>query len=100
MKQRLGRILWAIYLFILAWSAPLLALDLVPPGGELMATVMLVLPGGLAGWWMIEQSGRGGALAAALILMASWAAEHVGVTTGWPFGRYVYTGVLQPTIAG
>ncbi|HYF64521.1 MAG TPA: carotenoid biosynthesis protein, partial [Herpetosiphonaceae bacterium] len=100
MKQRIGRILWAIYLFLWGWSVPLLALDLVPAGGEWMATVMLILPGGLCGWWLIARFRSAGALAAAVILAGSWAAEHAGVLTGWPFGSYAYTGVLQPEIAG
>ena len=100
MRQRAGRILWAIYLFLWAWSVPLLALDLVPAGGELMASVMLILPGGLCGWWLIERFSSAGAAAAAAILVGSWATEHLGVTTGWPFGAYRYNGVLQPEIGG
>ncbi len=26
--------------------------------------------------------------------------ERVGTTTGWPFGRYTYTGRLRPAVAG
>lgn len=37
---------------------------------------------------------------AAVILPATWAVEKVGVTTGWPFGHYAYTGALQPQLAG
>ena len=37
---------------------------------------------------------------AAVILPATWAIEKVGITTGWPFGRYAYTGALQPQLAG
>jgi putative membrane protein len=100
MRQRAGRILWAVYLFLWAWSVPLLAFDLVPAGGELMASVMLILPGGLCGWWLIERFKSAGAAAAAVILLGSWATEHIGVTTGWPFGMYRYNGVLQPEIGG
>lgn len=100
MKQRVGRILWAIYLFLWAWSVPLLALDLVPPGGEFMATIMLVLPGSLCGWWLIERFRLAGTVATAVIAVGSWATEHVGVITGWPFGLYRYNGVLQPEIGG
>ncbi len=100
MRQRAGRILWAIYLFLWAWSVPLLALDLVPAGGELMSSVMLILPGSLCGWWLIERFESAGAAAVAVILVGSWATEHIGVTTGWPFGAYRYNGVLQPEIGG
>ncbi|MBN1137118.1 MAG: carotenoid biosynthesis protein [Anaerolineae bacterium] len=37
---------------------------------------------------------------AAVVLPATWAVEKVGVTTGWLFGRYAYTGALQPQLAG
>jgi len=37
---------------------------------------------------------------AAVILPAAWAVEKVGVTTGWLFGHYAYTGALQPQLAG
>jgi len=37
---------------------------------------------------------------AAVILPAAWAVEKVGVTTGWLFGHYAYTGGLQPQLAG
>ena len=100
MKQRIGRIVWAIYLFILAWSVPLLAFDLVPAGGELMATVMLVLPGGLCGWWLVRRFRGAGVVAVAVILVGSWATEHWGVLTGWPFGAYRYNDVLLPEIVG
>lgn len=40
----------------------------------------------------------GGAAAATTI--ATTAVERVGSTTGWPFGRYRYTGRLRPTIGG
>jgi len=36
----------------------------------------------------------------AVILAATWAVEKVGVTTGWLFGGYAYTGALQPQLAG
>lgn len=36
----------------------------------------------------------------AVILMASWFIEYWGVTTGFPFGDYRYTGILAPHIGG
>ncbi|HEY1017185.1 MAG TPA: carotenoid biosynthesis protein [Herpetosiphonaceae bacterium] len=101
---RAQRLAWASYLFLWFWSVPLLALDLVPPGGEAMASVMLILPGALAGWRLLERGGRPGRAAGWLvigaILVGSWAVEHLGVTSGWPFGRYRYEGVLLPTLVG
>lgn len=41
------------------------------------------------------------ALAAAVaVVVATTALERIGTTTGFPFGSYDYTGVLQPTVAG
>ncbi|XSG76561.1 carotenoid biosynthesis protein [Herpetosiphon llansteffanensis] len=97
---RLGHWLWVGYLFVWAWSVPLLAFDLVPAGGEFMATLMLVVPGGLAAWWLIQRYGSMGWLSTGIIGIGSWLTEHLGVTTGWPFGTYQYNGVLLPEIVG
>jgi len=46
---------------------------------------------------------RGWAFAAGYVVLAvglGFVAEVVGVHTGWPFGRYSYTGKLAPEIAG
>ena len=98
--QQFGRWAWFVYLFLWAWSVPLLALGLVPPGTEWMATVILVLAGSLCGWWLWQRFASTGLLVAMLIWGGSWAAEHVGVQTGLLFGRYEYSGVLQPTLGG
>lgn len=97
---RVGHWVWVGYLFVWAWSVPLLAFDLVPAGGEFMATVMLVVPGGLAAWWLIQRYGKLGWLSSIIIAVGSWLTEHLGVTTGWPFGTYQYNGVLLPEIVG
>lgn len=98
--QRIAGWAWYLYLFLWFWSVPLLAFGLVPPGTEWMGTVILVLSGGLCGWWLIERFGGRGALAALIIALGSWGAEHLGVSTGWPFGAYAYTGVLAPELGG
>ncbi|MBE2227769.1 MAG: carotenoid biosynthesis protein [Ignavibacteria bacterium] len=36
----------------------------------------------------------------AVIFMASWFVEYWGVTTGFPFGDYTYSGILAPHIGG
>lgn len=38
------------------------------------------------------------AVAAAWVLLLGWAVEFVGSRTGFPFGRYHYTGRLQPQL--
>ena len=49
-----------------------------------------------AGRWGLAAA-AGAALAVGLLTVL---AEGIGVATGWPFGRYEYTGVLQPAVAG
>lgn len=46
-------------------------------------------------WSMPRAVGTAGATA-----VLTTAVEHVGTTTGWPFGRYHYTAALQPKIVG
>jgi uncharacterized membrane protein len=36
----------------------------------------------------------------ALFASGGFAAEWIGVHTGWPFGRYLYTGALGPAVGG
>lgn len=38
--------------------------------------------------------------AAATVAAGTAAVEHLGTTTGFPFGRYAYTGALRPQVAG
>ena len=40
------------------------------------------------------------ALAASVVVAATAAVERLGTSTGWPFGRYRYTGRLRPEVAG
>ncbi len=40
------------------------------------------------------------ALAASVVVVATFVLEVVGSTTGWPFGAYDYTGALVPHLAG
>lgn len=35
-----------------------------------------------------------------LVLLLTWVVEWIGKTSGFPFGRYTYTAVLQPQILG
>ncbi|MEF3273511.1 MAG: carotenoid biosynthesis protein [Chloroflexus sp.] len=92
--------LFAIYLFIYPFAIVLVALDKVPVWGTWMGGALLILQGALMGVWLAVHYRRWGALAAGLILVISWAVEHIGATTGFPFGSYSYTDVLQPQIFG
>lgn len=92
--------LLAVYLFIYPVSLLLLALDRVPASGTWMGGAMLILLGVITALWLIENYGRRGLLTVLIILVVSWVVEHLGATTGFPFGSYAYTTVLQPQIIG
>lgn len=92
--------LFAFYLFLYPGSITLVALDRVPVWGTWMGGALLILQGTLAGLWLTVNYGRHGAIAAGWVLFLSWLVEHVGATTGFPFGAYSYTDVLQPQVLG
>lgn len=93
-------ILFGCYLFLYPGSIVLVALDRVPVWGTWMGGALLILLGALAGLWLTVNFGRWGAMASLWVLFLSWLIEHVGATTGFPFGAYSYTDVLQPQIFG
>jgi len=92
--------LLGLYLFIWPGSTLLVALGRVPVWGTWIGGALLILLGLLVGLWLCANYGRRGAVVAAAILLVSWAVEHLGVTTGFPFGSYGYTGTLQPKLLG
>ena len=49
-----------------------------------------------AGHWGVGRAG----IAAGFVIAATLGVEHLGSTTGFPFGDYDYTGALEPTVAG
>lgn len=93
-------LLLGCYLLLYPGSILLVALDRVPVWGTWMGGGLLILLGAIAGLWLVVNFGRWGALAAGWVLFLSWLVEHVGATTGFPFGSYTYTDVLQPQIFG
>jgi len=93
-------VLLGIYLFVYPWSILLLSLDLVPSWGTWMGGALLIIQGTLMGGWLVANYGKHGLLASFLILFSTWLIEHIGSTTGFPFGAYSYTDVLQPKIVG
>lgn len=102
-QQALRRLiagLLGVYLFIYVFAVPMLMLDLVPAWGTWMGGFLLILQGSLLALWLAANAGGRGWLAALLIAVLSWAVEHVGVTTGFPFGRYSYTDVLGWKLGG
>ncbi|MBC8076450.1 MAG: carotenoid biosynthesis protein [Chloroflexales bacterium] len=92
--------LFGLYLLVYPGSTLLVALDRVPHWGAWMGGALLIVQGVLMGLWLVANDGRRGALAAGAILLLSWAVEHLGVTTGFPFGSYGYTAALQPKVVG
>jgi putative membrane protein len=98
--QRLALILFCIYLASLPGSTIVVALDRVPGWGAWMGGALLLLQGAAALCWLLGRHGRRGGLAALLVFLLAWAVEHAGVTTGIPFGRYHYSGALQPQLFG
>jgi uncharacterized membrane protein len=98
--QRLALVLFGLYLAVFPGSTLTVALDRVPPWGSWMGGALLMLQGAVVLCWLIGEYGRRGALAGLLVFLIAWGVEHVGVTTGFPFGRYHYTELLQPQFFG
>ena len=63
-------------------------------------TVLVVVAAAVATWGFTAHTwGPRRATAAFLwVVAATLVIERIGVGTGWPFGRYHYTGVLQPEV--
>jgi putative membrane protein len=98
--RRLIAVLLGVYCFIYVFSVPMLMFGLVPSWGTWMGGFLLILQGSLLTLWLTANAGGRGFLAALWIAVLSWAVEHLGVTTGLPFGRYTYTDVLGLKLGG
>lgn len=98
--RRLALGLFCIYLALLPGSTITIMIDRVPVWGASMGGALLLLQGALLLCWLVGNYGRRGAIVALLVFLAAWLVEHIGVTTGAPFGRYRYTGTLQPQLLG
>lgn len=92
--------LFLIYLAILPGSVVVVALDRVPRWGGWMGGALLLWQGATVLCWLLGHYGRRGGLAALAVFLLAWGVEHLGVSTGFPFGRYVYTDLLQPQLFG
>lgn len=97
-KLKLG--MFGLYLFIYVFAVPMLIFDLVPSWGTWMGGFLNMLQGTLLGLWLLANAGGRGVIAAVGIMALSFAVEHVGVTTGVPFGRYTYNTVLGSKVGG
>lgn len=92
--------LFGVYLFIYVFAVPMLIFDLVPTWGTGMGGFLLILQGALLAGWLVLGAGWRGGVAALLVALGGFVVEYVGVTTGWPFGRYNYTATLGIKLAG
>lgn len=92
---------FGVYAWIYPSSVILVMLDRVPAGTEWMASFMLIVGGLVAASWVALNFGlRRGLLASFALFGLGLAVEALGVATGFPFGRYSYTGVLSPKLLG
>jgi len=96
----LSVVLFGVYVFLYPGSIILVALDRVPVWAIWMGGALLIVQGTLMGLWLSINFSRWGAVASVLILFLAWLVEYIGATTGFPFGFYTYTDVLQPKIWG
>src|SRR5262245_63892864 len=88
--RRAALALLSLYLAAFPGSTITVALDQVPAWGVWMGGALLLLQGTIVLCWLIGGFGWRGALTAALIFLLAWGVEHIGVTTGLPFGNYHY----------
>jgi len=85
---------FAVYCFVFPWAMLLLSFDWMPFGMEWMSSLLLAMLGLATAGWLWVNFGRTGLLVSAGIFVFGVTLEYLGVTTGFPFGAYRYTGVL------
>lgn len=87
-----------------ATFAGMVATPLARRGGGVRRAAAVVVVGGLATTTFERLRARHGparsGAAAFGVTAVGWLAESVGSRTGWPFGRYAYTGRLRPIVGG
>ncbi|MEO1058988.1 MAG: carotenoid biosynthesis protein, partial [Actinomycetota bacterium] len=85
-------------------AAAMIATPLCAHGGRARQVLSTVVVAGSFTTTLANAADRWGwrraGVAAAATTLATTVVERVGSTTGWPFGRYRYTGRLRPTIGG
>ena len=91
---------FGVFCFVYPFALFLLSFDLMPFGMEWMSSLLLVMLGLTAGAWMRLNFGVRGIVLSVAIACLGLALEYLGVNTGFPFGRYSYTGVLAPGLPG
>lgn len=91
---------FGIFSFVYPFAIMLLSFDWMPFGMEWMSSLLLAMLGVTAGAWLLVNFGTLGLVVSATVMIAGLGLEYLGVTTGFPFGVYSYTGVLVPELAG
>ncbi|NOK58044.1 MAG: putative membrane protein [Chloroflexi bacterium AL-W] len=98
--QKCAIALFALYIAVFPGSLITVSLDRVPEWGVWMGSALLIVQGLIMLAWLVSRYGLRGLGASALIVLMAFGVEFVGEKTGFPFGRYAYTDVLQPQLFG
>jgi putative membrane protein len=91
---------FSLYVAVYPGSLLVVALGAVPDWGAWVGGALIILQGSLCGLWLACNYGWRGLLATLATLTLSFSVEHIGVTTGQPFGAYRYTDLLVPLLFG
>jgi uncharacterized membrane protein len=91
---------FGVYCFVFPWAVLLLSFNWMPLGMEWMSSLLLAALGLASACWLWANYGRAGLLVSAAIFALGLGLEYLGVSTGFPFGAYSYTGVLIPDLPG
>ncbi|MEM8532169.1 MAG: carotenoid biosynthesis protein [Chloroflexota bacterium] len=98
--QKCAIALFALYVAVFPGSLITVSLDRVPEWGVWMGSALLIVQGLMMFAWLVSRYGVRGLIASAVIVLMGFGIEFVGEKTGFPFGSYGYTDVLQPQLFG
>lgn len=96
--RRCALLIFAIYALLFPGSTLTPALDAVPVWGTSMGGLLMILQGSTVIAWLAGVYGWRGVQVALVLPLAGWAIEQIGASSGFPFGRYSYSALLQPQI--
>ena len=97
--------MWIVILVCL-WVAAMIATPIIrwtadETAFHAMITVGVLMQAGATGIALVRTTGFGSVLRILLpLLFLAWLAEFIGCHTGFPFGKYTYTEILQPQVGG
>ncbi|MGI8856856.1 MAG: carotenoid biosynthesis protein [Thermomicrobiales bacterium] len=94
----------AFVIFAIGWLLAVIGISRdmrLPIDERWAASALLILEGGIAVLWVAEVYAWRRAIAFAFVVLPlAFTVELIGVTTGFPFGHYHYTGALIPLVVG